>query len=83
MVIVYRALTSLSDGFAASSPIGRASVEEYPDIADVAPYAEDAVKALITAELISGKNGYIEPKSYTTRAEVAVLLKRILDLQNK
>ncbi|MBQ7120195.1 MAG: S-layer homology domain-containing protein, partial [Oscillospiraceae bacterium] len=35
--------------------------------------------ALITAGLINGKNGLIAPNDYTTRAEVAVLIKRILD----
>ncbi|MBQ4544464.1 MAG: S-layer homology domain-containing protein, partial [Oscillospiraceae bacterium] len=75
MVIVYRALTKLGMEFA---------IEEvdYPDIEAVAPYAKDAVKALITAGLVNGKNGLVEPATYTTRAEVAVLVKRILDYVN-
>ncbi len=72
MVIVYRALTKLG------VELEIADVE-YEDFADVADYAKDAVKALITSGLINGKSGKIAPTDYTTRAEVAVLLKRILD----
>jgi endo-1,4-beta-xylanase len=52
---------------------------EYADFDDVADYAKEAVSALITAGLVNGKNGKIAPTDYTTRAEVAVLLGRILD----
>ncbi len=72
MVIVYRALTKLG------VELEIADVE-YEDFADVADYAKDAVKALITAGLVNGKSGKIAPTDYTTRAEVAVLIKRILD----
>ncbi len=76
MVIVYRALTKL--GF----ELEIADVT-YEDFADVADYAKDAVKALITSGLVNGKNGKIAPTDYTTRAEVAVLLKRILEYTSK
>ncbi len=82
MVIVYRALQSQSllleekEGF-------RTAVDEvlsqYPDFDTVAPYAKEAVTALISARLVNGKNGLVAPLEYTTRAEVAVLIKRILD----
>jgi len=72
MVIVYRALTKLG------VQLEIADVS-YDDFADVADYAEDAVKALITSGLVNGKSGKIAPTDYTTRAEVAVLIKRILD----
>ncbi|MBR2181259.1 MAG: S-layer homology domain-containing protein, partial [Oscillospiraceae bacterium] len=45
----------------------------------VADYAQDAVKALISSGIVNGKNGKIAPTDYTTRAEVAVLLRRIID----
>ncbi|MBE6966430.1 MAG: hypothetical protein E7441_10425, partial [Ruminococcaceae bacterium] len=51
----------------------------YPDYSTVASYAKEAVSALISAGLVNGKNGNIAPMDYTTRAEVAVLIKRILD----
>jgi hypothetical protein len=73
MVIVYRALTKLNVGF------GIYDEPQYHDFATVAPYARDAVSALISAGLVNGKNNLIAPTDYTTRAEVAVLIKRILD----
>ncbi len=76
MVIVYRALTKLG------VELEIADVE-YEDFEDVADYAKDAVKALITAGLVNGKSGKIAPTDYTTRAEVAVLIKRILDYTDK
>ncbi|MBE6912906.1 MAG: hypothetical protein E7473_10315 [Ruminococcaceae bacterium] len=72
MAIVYRALTKLG------VELEIADVS-YDDFADVADYAEDAVKALMTSGLVNGKSGKIAPTDYTTRAEVAVLIKRILD----
>ena len=76
MVIVYRALTKLG------VELEIADVS-YDDFAEVADYAEDAVKALIASGLVNGKSGKIAPTDYTTRAEVAVLIKRILDYTNK
>ena len=75
MVIVYRALTALEITVGDGSP----DVLKHPDFDHVAPYAKDAVAALVSAGLINGKNGLIDPTAYTTRAEVAVLIKRILD----
>jgi len=76
MVIVYRAMQKLG------VELEIADVS-YNDFADVADYAQDAVKALITSGLLNGKSGKIAPTDYTTRAEVAVLIKRILDYTNK
>jgi len=73
MVIVYRALRKLDVGF------GIYDEPQYPDFTNVAPYAKDAVAALISAGLVNGKSGKIAPADYTTRAEVAVLIARILD----
>jgi len=82
MVIVYRALQSRSLLLEEKGD-RRMAVDEvllqYPDIDTVAPYAKEAVTALITARLVNGKNGLVAPLEYTTRAEVAVLIKRILD----
>ena len=77
MVIVYRALQKLNVGFDACDE------PQYPDFTTVASYAKDAVSALISAGLVNGKNGLIAPADYTTRAEVAVLIKRILDYRKK
>ncbi|MBE6966259.1 MAG: hypothetical protein E7441_09545, partial [Ruminococcaceae bacterium] len=71
MVIVYRAVQKLGVEL-------KSADVDYEDFADVADYAQDAVKALISSGIVNGKNGKIAPKDYTTRAEVAVLLKRML-----
>ena len=80
MVIVYRTLTTnpVGEGLRA---LPKTDVEEerYLDFTIVASYAKEAVSALISAGLIKGKNGRVAPTDYTTRAEVAVLIKRILD----
>ena len=73
MVIVYRALKKLNVG------LGIYDEPQYEDYSTVADYAKDAASALIGAGLINGKNGRIAPTDYTTRAEVAVLIKRIID----
>ncbi|MBQ6698656.1 MAG: S-layer homology domain-containing protein [Oscillospiraceae bacterium] len=73
------ALGSLSLATLDSSLPEGASAEQYPDYDTIAPYAQDAVSALIGAGLVNGKNGHIAPTDYTTRAEVSVLVKRILE----
>ncbi len=73
MVIVYRSLTALNVEF------GEIIEPNYEDFNSVADYAKEAVSALIGAGLVNGKSGRIAPNDYTTRAEVAVLLGRILD----
>ena len=82
MVIVYRALTTKSVGEGVSSLTSTDEVS-YPDFSSVADYAKEAVSALISAGLVNGKSGFISPQDYTTRAEVAVLISRILDFVNK
>ncbi|MBQ7054503.1 MAG: S-layer homology domain-containing protein [Oscillospiraceae bacterium] len=78
MVIVYRALNSLPlEGKVAPQATDEV-LSQYQDFTTVAEYARDAVSALIGAGLVNGKNGNVSPKDYTTRAEIAVLLQRIL-----
>ena len=76
MVILYRALTKLEIEL---KPVEGISVESYADFADVADYAKEAVKALVEAGLVNGKSGLIAGNVTTTRAEVAVLVKRVID----
>ncbi|MBQ7118801.1 MAG: S-layer homology domain-containing protein [Oscillospiraceae bacterium] len=75
MVIVYRALAA----FEKIEKRNDTQVVPYEDFDSVSDYAKEAVSALISAGLVNGKNGEIAPTDYTTRAEVAVLIKRILD----
>ena len=74
MVIVYRALKSMDK--LVGVDIIRPENEDFEDVAD---YAKEAVSVLIGAGLVNGKNGEIAPTDFTTRAEVAVLIKRILE----
>ena len=76
MVIVYRALTGMNK---LNVGDGVLVVPQAPDFDQVADYAKEAVSALVNAKLVNGKNGLIDPTANTTRAEVAVLIKRILD----
>ncbi len=76
MVILYRALTKMGVEL---TPIEGIDVESYADYADVADYAKEAVKALVEAGLVNGKGDKLAGSDFTTRAEVAVLLKRVLD----
>ncbi len=73
MVIVHRVLQKRGVGF------GVHDEPQHPDFDTVAPYARDAVTALVGAGLVNGRSGCIAPIDYTTRAEVAVLIKRILE----
>ncbi|MBQ2742362.1 MAG: S-layer homology domain-containing protein, partial [Oscillospiraceae bacterium] len=83
MVIVYRALNSLPlEGKVAPQATDEV-LSKYSDFTSVAPYAKEAVSSLINAGLVNGKSGRIAPTDYTTRAEVSVLIKRILDYTSK
>ena len=76
MLIIYRVLSSGDNNLVGN---GVYDVPQYPDFEDVPEYAREAVSALVGAGLVNGKNNLIAPNDNTTRAEVAVLLKRILD----
>ena len=78
MVIVYRALK----GFL-NETRNDTHVVPYGDFESVADYAKKAVSALVGAGLVNGKNGRIAPLDSTTRAEVAVLIQRVLDYIKK
>ncbi len=80
MLMVYRIIKDM-DAFVGRADLG---TPEYADFDQVADYAREAVSVLIGAGLVNGKNGLIAPNDNTTRAEVAVLISRILDfVKNK
>ncbi|MBQ7120606.1 MAG: Ig-like domain-containing protein [Oscillospiraceae bacterium] len=72
MVIVYRALLKLGVELESTDVV-------YADFAEVSDYAKEAVSALVAEGLTNGRNGKIAPNDFTTRAEVAVLIKRIME----
>jgi hypothetical protein len=72
-VIVYRALETL--GVPRPSPDG-----VFPDEAEISDYAKEAVKALKTAGIISGRvGGRFDPKATATREEAAKILSGVMD----
>ena len=76
MVIIARALE------AAGYELSAENAPEFEDLDQVADYAKDAVAKLTAAGIIAGKNGMIDPTGKATRAEVAVILDRILFMEN-
>lgn len=51
------------------------------DISSVSDYALEAVESLYSAKVLKGnENGCFMPKSFASRAEAAVMIKRVLDL---
>jgi hypothetical protein len=60
-----------------------ADAVEFTDSGEIADYARDAVSALQLAGVISGKPGLrFDPKGTATRAEVAQVLRRFVEVTN-
>ena len=55
------------------------ALSAFVDQAHVAGYARDSVALLVKNGIVSGDNGAIKPNANATRAEVAVMLDRILE----
>ncbi len=73
MVMLYRAMTKLGIELEETGEVNAS------DFDDVAEYAKDAVSVLVANGIINGKNGKIDPMATATRAEVAVMLSRVLE----
>ncbi len=58
---------------------GEDYLERYNDASLISGYARESVAALTKAGLIHGSGGGVNPKQMATRAEIAVVLYRILD----
>ncbi len=70
-------LTGLADKTGALD--NDAVLSKFADGADAAVWAKEAIASTAKAELISGRNGgKLEPKANISRAEVAVLIQRLL-----
>ena len=50
----------------------------FSDADTISDYAVDAVKSMVAGGFVQGSDGKIDPQGFATRAEVAVLLDRIL-----
>ena len=77
MVMLERALKKL--GYELGEAEG-SELAAFSDAAQVADYAKEAVALLIGNGVVAGSNGRINPQGKATRAEVAVLLERVLKL---
>ncbi len=56
------------------------ALEGYRDASQIAPYAADSAATMLEHGLVTGSNGYMKPKSMTSRAEAATFLYRALQL---
>lgn len=55
------------------------SLDVFSDKRSISGYAVDSVACLVKAGLVKGSDNLINPKSRTTRAEIAVILDRVLN----
>ena len=59
---------------------GRASLDAFADGGDTADWAKEAMSWAVSAGLFQGDDGALEPGAGATRAQVAVLLQRLVGL---
>ncbi|MCH5353783.1 MAG: S-layer homology domain-containing protein [Acutalibacter sp.] len=64
------------------SPDAAGSLAAYPDAASVHDWAVSAMNWAVQTGIISGSNGYLNPQSTTTRAEMAAMLARCCKAAN-
>lgn len=54
------------------------ALTEFSDTADIAPWAEDAVKRLVETGIVNGSGDKLSPKDTTTRAQMAQVFYSLL-----
>jgi len=79
MVILLRAISASGYYFELSS---EDILRQYKDENEISGYARSAVASMAKSGYIEGSNGYIRPKGLATRAEIAAILHRILNLND-
>lgn len=77
MVLVDRALKVDGKKLSAGS---YSDLSQFKDRNSVSDYAVTSVATLVKAGIIKGSNSYLNPKSFISRAEMAVILYRVLEL---
>lgn len=75
MVIIERAINTPEPILIAS---GDEYLADYTDRRFISPYAREAISSLVREGLVQGSGGKINPKSMATRAEIAVIIDRLL-----
>ena len=76
MVLIARALEAA--GVTIDSP-DESSLQTFSDRGNLSDYAVSAASSLVKAKIIQGSGKKLNPKSSISRAEIAVLLYRILN----
>ena len=76
-VIVYRTLAFMGVPVAEGSPD---DIAAFPDVDQVSDYAVSAMATLVKAGVLTGAGGMLNPKAMITRAEMAVILYKVLML---
>ena len=77
ITLAYRAF--LAKGYIAETE-DFTSLDAFADKGDISDYAETAMASMVKAGIIQGSNGNVNPKGFATRAEVAVMCARLLEL---
>lgn len=80
MVILKKAL-EISDELNELERMNK-SINDFDDENDISNYALDSVSYMVSTGIINGNNNSINPKSYSTRAEVAQMLYNLLEKSN-
>ena len=75
MTLIYRTLDEVDYSMSYKSSN---KTSDFKDYSSVASYAKTAISDLIEHGVVVGNNGKINPKSNITRAEMAVILHRVL-----
>ena len=75
MTLIYRTLDEVDYAMSYKSSN---KTSDFKDYSSVASYAKTAISDLIEHGVVVGNNGKINPKSNITRAEMAVILHRVL-----
>ena len=55
-------------------------LDEFNDNAQIADYARNAMAAMVSAGIIKGSDGNVNPTGNATRAEAAAMCQRLMDL---
>ena len=62
-------------------PAGSASLADFTDASQIASYAKGSVENLVESGIIQGDGNRINPSNNLTRAEAAVIIYRIYNIQ--
>ena len=79
ITLAYRAF--LNAGYIAEST-DTTALDAFGDKAEITDYAVNPMASMVAAGIINGSDGNVNPKGNATRAEVAVMCARLVDLMN-